>query len=182
MADGIKSKTVGIRDLLDLIPVTRRQLDQWISRKYFVPEESEIRGRERRFSYNDTAKFFVFSTLVLQGVPPADAKHKANYLKLFKGRDAFLVVWQGRADSIKRTAHIDERGNTTPSKAITHEGYTSFAGFSAFKHTNGLGSGIVDQMALLDLLSEDDVRCVTVINLNSVERRIDETFQQRATD
>lgn len=76
------------------------QLDQWISRKIFIPSREPVPGFSREYTLADVIRLTLFATLSRLGFPLtilANEVWRSTWEKMhgFHGEAAYLLIWDG---------------------------------------------------------------------------------------
>lgn len=145
------TQTYTIHQLAEAVGIARTQLEQWITRGHFRPEQAEPETRARAFSLTDAIRLSAHTELVRLGLTPAAASQHTGHLHAFKDDAALLVLIQGETE-IKFTG-----GKTV----VFYD-----------PDQPRLQSKIIRLGDLSRLVSNPQVRTLAIVNLDEVEKRI----------
>lgn len=111
----IQNKRFTIHQVCRASDVSRTQVNQWISRGFFAPEEEYEHGKQRSYSFWDAVRLRVFTDLMRIGLSQEIAGAHSKSLHGFKSDKAVLVIHHGPSELIS----VSERGKPIkkPSKA-----------------------------------------------------------------
>ena len=168
MANIVKERFT-LPQICRMAQVSRTQLNQWISRGYFKPEEEFDHGRRRTFSFKEACHLLVFTDLMRQGLTQETAsRHTAN-LHTFKDEPAILIAQRGPIHLIKTS----KRGEP----ATTEKGLLSFDPNQEPIHLK-----IIKLSELPDHFDNPLVYSATIINLKNVEARAIQLLEKILAD
>ena len=137
-----------IQQLAKASDLSRAQVEQWISRGHFKPENPAQIGKARAFTMKDAVSLGALAELTRIGVAPGAAALHVQDIYAFDDDDALLVMSQGQIATEGEPATIYE-----PSNPIIH-------------------GQIVRARDLAMVATDPAVRSMAVVNLSAVERRI----------
>jgi hypothetical protein len=142
-----------IQQLAKAAQLTRYQVEAWISRGHFKPENPVEPGKARKFTYEDAIKLSVLAEFSRLGLSPTVASMHTAHLFGYHDEDSLLVICQGPARVSETIELVDEDGE------IDH----------TFGH-------ITRPSELWRIVADPDVRSFAAINLGHTERRVKKTL------
>lgn len=89
-----------IHQACEVAEVSRAQVNQWISRGFFTPDEEYEHGKQRSYSFKDVMRLRVFTDLIRLGLSQELAGRYSANIHGFKGDQAVLFIWQGPEELI----------------------------------------------------------------------------------
>ena len=144
------SQEFTIQQLADAAQLTRYQVEAWISRGHFKPENPVEPGKGRKYTYHDAIKLGVLAEFSRLGLSPTVASMHTAHLFGYHDADSLLVICQG---PVRVSETIDEDGE--------------------IDHTFGR---ITRPSELWRIVEDPDVRSFAAINLGHIERRVKKTL------
>lgn len=172
----MSSDALSITKLCEVSGLARSQIDQWISRGYYVPRTKPENGKARKFSFEEALEICAMAELNRLGLPLSAAQQACTSLHHFGDEDsAILVVWHGPMGLLQTL----QRGAPTPEVNKTqyhpdgwpyiHPDANRFYDPSNpfFQHV------IVKPHALATLIRDPDKRSVMAVNLSNLAERIE---------
>lgn len=142
-----------IQQLADAAQLTRYQVEAWISRGHFKPENPVEPGKARKYTYQDAIKLCVLAELSRLGLSSTVVSMHAANLFGYQDDDALLVICQGPQRVSETIEVVDEEGETD--------------------HTF---SRITRPSELWRIVEDPDVRSFATVNLGHIERRVRKTL------
>ena len=85
-----------LKQIADVLGISRSRVDQWISRRYFTTPDTPRLGMSREWDASDALRLAVMNALLHRGVPAniAGDAVSAN-LPLYETERSFLALWAG---------------------------------------------------------------------------------------
>jgi hypothetical protein len=145
------AETYTIRQLAAATGLARTQLEQWITRGHFRPQNAEPETKARAFTLTDAICLSALAELVRLGHTAAAASPHVHHLHGFKDDAALLVVMQG------------------PMEIKLASGKTIVA---YDPDEPGLQSKIIRLRDIGKLATDDAARSVSFVNLDNIEKRV----------
>ena len=142
-----------IQQLADAAQLTRYQVEAWISRGHFKPENPVEPGKGRKYTYHDAIKLGVLAEFSRLGLSPTVASMHTAHLFGYHDADSLLVICQGPVRVSETIEVVDEDGE--------------------IDHTFGR---ITRPSELWRIVEDPDVRSFAAINLGHIERRVKKTL------
>jgi len=167
MSDGLN-----IRQVCEVTGWERSQLNQLIVREHFVPAMTPYAGKPRVFSITETIQLRVMRLLTKLGFSSADAARESAFLRGFKDGDAVLVLWTGPGELIPSAP----RGTDGHEQARHPEHGFTVIPPDGHRSGDSIWSEIVKPEALPAMLADPDKHVLVSINLNHIERRIEQVL------
>lgn len=144
---------LNIQQLAEATNLSRTQIDQWISRGHFRPNNEAEIGKARAFTVDDAVALGALAELVRIGMPPALAASHVQHVYQYSDDDTLLVIMQGPID----TAVSDGKGK-------------SLKFYDPDRPT--ILSQIVRSRDIARLAADPNVRSMSVVNLSEVAKRV----------
>jgi len=142
-----------IQQLADAAQLTRYQVEAWISRGHFKPDNPVEAGKARKYTYHDALKLGVLAEFSRLGLSPTIASMHTAHLFGYHDEDSLRVICQGPVRVSETIEVVDEDGE--------------------IDHTFGR---ITRPSELWRVVADPDVRSFAAINLGHTERRVKKTL------
>ena len=142
-----------IQQIADAAQLTRYQVEAWISRGHFKPDNPVEAGKARKYTYHDALKLGVLAEFSRLGLSPTIASMHTAHLFGYHDADSLLVICQGPVRVSETMEVVDEDGE--------------------IDHTFGR---ITRPTELWRVVEDPDVRSLAAINLGHTERRVKKTL------
>jgi DNA-binding transcriptional MerR regulator len=141
---------ITIQNLTDAVNLTRYQIEAWISRGHFKPENPVESGKARVFTLRDAIALGAMAAFVRLGFKASDVGSQISPgLHGFKDDRALLVIYEGPI----RLANVPNAAYVEPDMAAPF-------------------SKIIQASRLPELLTDPEITSFAVVDLNTIEERI----------
>ena len=128
--------------------LSRTQIDQWISRKYFRPKNEAKIGTARVFTVHDAVVLGALAEFARMGLPLAPNLVHVHDIYKFDDEDALLVITQGTITTKGKSAVMYD-----PHKPFIH-------------------NHVIRSKDLSKIATDHDVRAMSVVNLSHIAQRV----------
>ena len=90
-----------LSDLCRSLEISKFHVEQWISRKIFVPRDEVARGQRRLFDHTDAMRLVILTWLSESGVSAGAVGKHISPFGFFghSAEETYLVFWTGLADT-----------------------------------------------------------------------------------
>ncbi|MEZ5784750.1 MAG: MerR family transcriptional regulator [Rhizobiaceae bacterium] len=142
-----------IQQLADAAQLTRYQVEAWISRGHFKPENPVEPGKARKYTYHDAIKLALLAEFSRLGLSATVASMHTAHPFGYQDADSLLVICQGPVRVSDAIEVVDQDGE------IDH----------TFRR-------ITRPSELWRIVEDPDVRSFAAVNIGHAERRVKKTL------
>lgn len=143
------STEITIQSLADAVQLTKYQVEAWISRGHFKPENSVDSGKRREFTFHDALVLGTLAEFSRLGLSGAVTSMHVAHLHGFHDDDALFVICQGPAQVAPGVEATNLEGEVD-------------ATFARIIRPGDIGR----------IIEDPAIRAFAVVNLNQIEARV----------